>query len=118
MSFKRGDVVLARFPHAAGSRGKKRPVVVVQGDVYNPGTHTFLVAEISTNLGASSDPANLVIDISTPEGRATGLRTDSLVTCLYLATIHFKLINRRIGSFSASLLQKLDACLKAALGLP
>ena len=32
MSLNRGDVGLARFPHAAGGRGKRRPVVVVQGD--------------------------------------------------------------------------------------
>ena len=29
MNLKRGDVALARFPHAAGGRGKKRPVIVV-----------------------------------------------------------------------------------------
>jgi mRNA-degrading endonuclease toxin of MazEF toxin-antitoxin module len=34
MNLKRGDVALARFPHAGGSRGKKRPVVVIQSDVY------------------------------------------------------------------------------------
>jgi mRNA-degrading endonuclease toxin of MazEF toxin-antitoxin module len=31
----RGDVLLARFPHPSGGRGKKRPVVVVQADTYN-----------------------------------------------------------------------------------
>jgi hypothetical protein len=32
MNLKRGDVVNARFPHASGGRGKKRPVVVVQAE--------------------------------------------------------------------------------------
>ena len=31
---KRGDVVLVRFPHPSGQRGKKRPAVVVQSDAY------------------------------------------------------------------------------------
>ena len=31
----RGDVLLVRFPHPSGGRGKKRPVVVVQADTYN-----------------------------------------------------------------------------------
>ena len=31
---KRGDVVLVRFPHASGLRGKKRPAVIVQADKY------------------------------------------------------------------------------------
>ena len=34
---KRGDVLLVRFPHPPGGRGKKRPVVVVQSDAYNNG---------------------------------------------------------------------------------
>jgi mRNA-degrading endonuclease toxin of MazEF toxin-antitoxin module len=30
----RGDVILVRFPHPSGVRGKKRPAVVVQSDAY------------------------------------------------------------------------------------
>jgi mRNA-degrading endonuclease toxin of MazEF toxin-antitoxin module len=30
----RGDVVLVRFPHPSGPRGKKRPAVIVQSDTY------------------------------------------------------------------------------------
>jgi mRNA-degrading endonuclease toxin of MazEF toxin-antitoxin module len=35
MKLNRGDVVMTRFPHASGVRGKKRPALVVQADVYN-----------------------------------------------------------------------------------
>ena len=28
----RGDVILVRFPHPSGLRGKKRPAVIVQSD--------------------------------------------------------------------------------------
>ena len=31
---KRGDVILVRFPHPTGLRGKKRPSVIVQSDAY------------------------------------------------------------------------------------
>jgi hypothetical protein len=30
----RGDVILVRFPHPSGLRGKKRPAVIVQSDAY------------------------------------------------------------------------------------
>jgi mRNA-degrading endonuclease toxin of MazEF toxin-antitoxin module len=30
----RGDVVLVRFPHPSGLRGKKRPAVIVQSDAF------------------------------------------------------------------------------------
>jgi mRNA-degrading endonuclease toxin of MazEF toxin-antitoxin module len=118
MTLQRGEVGLARFPHAAGGRGKKRPVIVVQADVYNQKLRHVIVAEVTTNLGASSDPANLPIDVSTAEGQATGLVQDSVVTCLHLVTLSADRISKVIGKLSASLLRKLDNCLKASLGLP
>ncbi len=39
MNIQRGDVLKARFPHASGGRGKKRPVVVVQANQYNQRLH-------------------------------------------------------------------------------
>jgi mRNA interferase MazF len=114
----RGDVALARFPHAAGGRGKKRPVVVVQADVYNRKLRHVIVAEVTTNLTLASDPANLLIDVSSPDGQATGLVQDSVVTCLHLVTMSEDRVGKVIGTLSVGLLAKLDECLKAALGLP
>src|SRR4051812_17152890 len=68
----RGDVILVRFPHASGTRGKKRPAVVVQADVYMGVVGTVVVAEITGNLAVAGDPACLFVDVSTPEGKATG----------------------------------------------
>ncbi len=87
MNLMRGDIALARFPHAASGRGKKRPVVVVQSDVYNQILRHVIVAEITTNLTLASDPANLLIEVATADGQATGLVQDSAVTCLHLVTI-------------------------------
>ena len=69
----RGDVVLVRFPHPSGVRGKKRPAVIVQSDAYAGKVGTLIVAEVTKNLTLASDPACLRIDASTPEGKATGL---------------------------------------------
>lgn len=114
----RGDICLARFPHAAGTRGKKRPVVVVQSDAYNQRLHHFIVAEVTTNLAAASDPANLLVEVSTPDGQATGLAQDSVVTCLHLVTMSRDRIGKMIGRLSPVMLQKLTACLKVALDVP
>jgi mRNA interferase MazF len=118
MNLNRGAVAMARFPHAGGTRGKKRPVVVVQSDTYNAKVRHAIVAEITTNLAAANDPACLLIDIATPEGKASGLAQNSVVGCLFLATIAESRISAPIGQLSASILQRLDQCLKAALGLP
>lgn len=117
MSIARGDVALARFPHTAGGRGKKRPVVVVQADGYNQSRPHVVVAEVTSNLTNRVDPAYLHIDLATPDGVATGLLGDSLVCCVLLATIDTDRVDRVIGKLSARLLLQLDACLKAALGL-
>ncbi len=116
MTWQRGDICLARFPHAAGGRGKKRPVVIVQSDVYNQTVRHFIVAEVTTNLSGGSDPANLLIEVSTNQGQATGLAQDSVITCLHLITMSENRLGRLIGQLSTTLVQKLDECLKAALG--
>jgi mRNA interferase MazF len=118
MTLKRGDFGMARFPHAGGTRGKKRPVVIVQGDAYNAQIKHFIVAEVTTNLAAAGDPSSLLIDVSTPEGQATGLTQDSVIGCLFLATVAEHRISPVIGRLSASLVQQLNDCLKAALELP
>ena len=79
---KRGDVVLVRFPHPSGQRGKKRPAVVVQSDAYAGAVRTVVVAEVTKNLTMTADPACLFIDVSTLDGKATGLMVDSVVSSL------------------------------------
>jgi mRNA-degrading endonuclease toxin of MazEF toxin-antitoxin module len=114
----RGDVVVVRFPHPSGLRGKKRPAVVVQSDAYAGKVNTVVVAEITKNLAMASDPAWLFIDSSTLEGKATGLVRDSVVSCLVVVTVYQDTIAQVLGSLSATMKQKLGDCLKAALGLP
>ena len=115
---KRGDVVLVRFPHPSGQRGKKRPAVVVQSDAYASTVSTVVVAEVTKNLTMKGDPACLFIDVSTPEGKATGLLIDSVVSGLVLVTVYTDTLAEVLGSLSPTLLQKLDDCLKVRFGLP
>jgi len=114
----RGDVVLVRFPHPSGLRGKKRPAVVVQSDAYAAALGTVVVAEVTKNLTMASDPACLSIDMNTPDGSATGLVRDSVVSCLVLVTVYADAVDQVLGTLSPTLKRKLDDCLKAALGLP
>ena len=118
MTLARGDVTLLRFPHTSGGRGKKRPAVVVQADVYNQTISHVVVAEITSNLANATDPAYLHIEVATPDGAATGLLQDSLVACVLLAAVDADRVDRIIGKLSPALLLELDARLKAALGLP
>jgi mRNA-degrading endonuclease toxin of MazEF toxin-antitoxin module len=114
----RGDVILVRFPHPSGLRGKKRPAVVVQSDAYAGTVGTLVVAEVTKNLTMAGDPACLIIDTSTPEGKTTGLVRDSVVSCLVLMTVYTDAVAQVLGTLSPAMKQKLDDSLKAALGLP
>ena len=115
---KRGDVVLVRFPHPSGQRGKKRPAVVVQSDAYSGVVRTVVVAEVTKNLTMKDDPACVFIDVNTPEGKATGLLVDSVVSSLVLDTVYVDTVEQVMGSLSTTLLQKLDGCLRVGMGLP
>jgi mRNA interferase MazF len=118
MTLKCGDVVLGRVPHTAGARGKKRPAVVIQSDTYNTTLRHIIVAEVTSNPRWLTDPGCLPIDASTPEGKATGLHRNGIVSCLHLVTMNRDRLDPPIGRLSPALLQKLDQCLKVAVGLP
>jgi mRNA interferase MazF len=115
---KRGDVILVRFPHPSGQRGKKRPAVVVPSDAYTGSVSTVVIAEVTKNLATKDDPACLFIEVSTPEGKATGLLRDSVVSSLVLVTVYADTVAQELGTLSPAMTQRLDACLKVALGLP
>jgi len=115
---KRGDVVLARVPHTAGTRGKRRPAVVIQSDTYNATLRHVVVAEVTSNPRWLGDPACLAIDISTADGKATGLHKNGVVSCLHLITMSADRLGSPIGSLSHAQLRQLDDDLKTALGLP
>ena len=115
---KRGDVVLVRFPHPSGQRGKKRPAVVVQSDAYAGTVSTVVVAEVTKNVAMKDDAACLFIDVNTAEGQATGLLVNSVVSSLVLDTVYADTVAQVLGNLSPALLQKFDDCLKVGLGLP
>lgn len=117
MNLQRGDVLKARFPHAAGGRGKKRPVVVVQADAYNQRLHHAVVAQVTANLDEMNDAACLHVAAGTPESKAAGFDRDCLICCTMLSLMSEDRLTEKIGSLPAEMLGKLDGCLKAALGI-
>jgi len=118
MKIKRGDVVLADYPHSSGTGSKLRPVLVVQDDYYNKRIANVVVANITSNLKNAKDRAHYLIEAASPEGKRSGLRNDSVISCINLATIREDRIRNMIGDLSDRAMQEINECLKAALGLP
>jgi mRNA interferase MazF len=114
----RGDVVLLPISFVSGPGTKIRPAVIVQNDRLNGRLNSTIVAVITTtNKRAQIEPSQLFVDISTADGRKTGLLKNSTVKAEHLDTIDHRDIVRVIGRFSPGLLQQLDACIKNALEL-
>lgn len=118
MSVNRGDVALALYPFASGTGGSRRPVLVIQADQYNQRIRNTIVAQITSNITRAADPAHLLIDLSTPDGKKSGLLHTSVVSCLNLVTLTDDRIERVIGKLSDSLMREIDECLRVALELP
>ena len=114
---KRGEVILCRFPHAGPTPAKLRPALVVQSDYYNQRIANVLVAGITSNLTNAADSAHFLIDVTTVDGQRSGLACNSLVSCINLAVLPPRNVARAIGRLSATAMQQIDVCLRAALAV-
>ena len=112
----RGLIVVVDFA-VAGMPKKVRPVLLVQADEYNRKMANTVVAMITTNLTRASEPSHLLIDISTPEGKLSGLLHSSVVNCNTLTTFRQDEVLRVLGSLAGGTMQQVDRCLNAALAI-
>ncbi len=116
---QRGDVIVVAFPFVSGGGGKNRPALVVQCDRNNQRLQNTIVAMITGNIRlATTEPTQMLIDPATPEGSSSGLAYPSAVKCENLYTVSQGDILRKLGTIPSSLMARVDACLKEALGLP
>src|SRR5438034_395244 len=88
MTVRRGHVVLLAFPFSGGNGVKLRPALVVQCDRNNGRLRNTIVAMItSTTHRARKEPTQLLIEMTTPDGRASGLLHTSAIVCESLFTV-------------------------------
>ncbi len=118
MPVKRGDVILAYIPNVGSPGGKVRPALIVQSDHNNARLQETIIAAITSNTSRVHEPTQLLVDVSTPEGAASGLLHNSAVRCERLHAIPQIDVRRVIGRLSDALMREIDNCLKAALAMP
>ena len=118
MSVHRGDVVLLQAPFASRTGTKTRPMLVVQNDHNNARMANTILVFITTNTSRASEPTQVLIDVATPEGQASGLKQTSVVSCENILTVVQQDILRTIGHLPDVLLRGVDQALKASLALP
>ncbi len=100
LTYKRGDVVLVLFPHSDLRTAQTRPALVVQADNLQTGLSQVIVAMITSRMFRGDHPSRVPIFLATPDGRQSGLLTDSVVMTDNLATIAEAAIDRIIGSLA------------------
>jgi len=85
MNLQRGDVSKPVFPHAAGGRGKKRPVVRCPGDGSTSGC-TRGRSQVTANLADQKrfQPC-LFVEAATPKAKAAGFNQDCLISLRLLS---------------------------------
>ena len=117
MSARRGDVVIVDWPFTTGGGTKPRPALVVQNDRDNARLTNTIVVMITSRTHRAGEPTQVLIDVSTPDGRQTGLHRTSVVNCINLFTVEQTKVLQTIGRLSAALIQQVDVALKVALEL-
>ena len=115
MKTLRGDVVLVVFPNSDLRTAKRRPALVLQRDALHSGLSQTIVAMISSNLARRGHPSRLFIGVASAEGKAAGLRLDSVVMTDNLATVLENEIDSVLGHLSS--MAPVDDALKHTLGL-
>ncbi|MGI9056260.1 MAG: type II toxin-antitoxin system PemK/MazF family toxin [Pyrinomonadaceae bacterium] len=71
---------------------------MVQADNLQTNLLVIIVAMITSNLSKKSHPSRVLIEVSTPAGKQSGLLSDSLIATDNLATLHEKFIDKKLGS--------------------
>ena len=117
MPVNRGDVILTFVANVGQPGGKVRPAVVVQSDHNNARLNETIIATIRSNTSRIHEATQMLIDIATPDGAASGLLHNSAVRGERLHSIAQADVRRVIGRMSATLMLEVNDCLKAALEL-
>lgn len=110
----RAEVYWADLGSPSGSRpGKRRPVVVIQSDLYNASRlATVLAAVITSNTGLAAMPGNVFLPAA-----ATRLPRDSVVNITALVTLNKTDLTDRLGEVPPSLMHEVDRGLRRVLDL-
>ncbi len=111
MPYKRGDVILVRYPNSDLVTYKRRPALVVQADDVDTGLRQRLVALITSNLSRTGE-TRVAIQKDSAVGQQMGLMADSVVMADNLATVLDREVDRVIGT--CPVMEQVDAALKRA----
>ncbi len=115
MPYRKGDVVLVRFPDSNLQTYKQRPGLVVQDETINTGLNQQLIVMITSNRSRRHGRTRVFVPLNSAEGTQMGILTDSVIVADNIATVRQREISRTIGRCSC--MSDVESALKIILGL-
>lgn len=113
-TYKRGDVILVRFPNSDLVTYRKRPALIIQDENVHTGLSQRLVAMITSNLARTGE-TRVAVQKNSPARQAMGLVTDSVIVADNIATVHEREIDKVLGQCPC--MPEVDVALRKALRL-
>jgi mRNA interferase MazF len=113
MVIAQGDVCWASLDDPIGSAaGFRRPVVIVQGDLFNASRiATTVVIPLTSNQRLATAPGNVTLGAT-----STGLPKDSVANVSQIISIDRAILTERVGRVSSSQLDRIMAGIDLVLG--
>ncbi len=110
----RGEIWWANLPDPVASEpGYRRPVLVVQDDIFNQSRiNTVIVVVITSTIQLAIAPGNVLLPSA-----ASGLAKDSVANISQILTIDKAFLIERIGSLPSYLQEEVDEGLRTILYL-
>lgn len=111
---RRGEVRWAALGPPAGSGpGYRRPVLILQANVFNESRlQTVVAVAITSNLRLAEAPGNVRC-----RPQETGLAKASVINVSQLATVDKRQLQERVGQISGTLLRRVEDGVRLVLGL-
>jgi mRNA interferase MazF len=95
-------------------RYKKRPALVVQDETVETGLSQRVIVQITSNLERTGE-TRVPVKKDSPEGRAMGILSDSVIVADHLTTVLPREIDKVIGRCNC--IPEVEKALRRVLGL-
>ena len=112
-TFRRGDVVLVRFPYADLMGSGLRPALIVLSDQVRTELGHCLIVQITSTPRVG--PSRIAIAAESSTGKAMGLRMNSVMLVDIIQTVEFSMVERLIGRCPS--MDEVDSVLRLVLNL-
>lgn len=109
---KRGDIYISNLDPAFGREiHKKRPVLIISGDIYNRETHHAIVIPTSSIVPKVIGPEMVSL------GKLRGLDKKSVLLPFFVRSIDQDRLAKKIGILPKEKLEEVEDALKLVLGM-